>query len=206
MAVSKLTAIFGSSRRVGRWKVAKKSEALVIFGRCELDFRDAYADPDDDTISLKIFCLFGSVTVLLPEGASVQPSAVSVLSSSRLEVEVAEPSAQLPTLILVTTIVLGRCHVATVAHVEEEIDDPLEGWALQTPDMTPTSADATDFSRGLPDPIPMPQLHQKLSLGANARLGEMESAWIDGLPDAEAFEPSTDINEDGAEAFAPVSE
>lgn len=206
MAVSKLTAIFGSSRRVGRWKVAKKSQALVIFGRCEVDFREAYADPDDETISLKIFCLFGSVTVLLPEGASVQPSAVSVLSSSRLEVEVAEPSAELPTVILATTTVLGRCHATTTAHVEEEIDDPLEDWALRTPDIISTSAEATDFSRGLPDPNPMPQLHQKLSMGANARLGEMESAWIDGPPGAEAVEPSDDTNENGTEAFAPVPE
>lgn len=178
MAAAKLTAIFGTCRRVGRWKVAKRSEALIIFGRCHVDFRDAYADPEDESISLKIMCLFGSATVTLPEGASVQPSSVSVLSSSRFEVDPSGPTADLPPVVLVSTTIFGRCHAAT-AQEAEELTDPLEDWELKTSDVLPPQAPVEESSSGLADPTPMPQLHQKPSLGAHARLGEMESVWTD---------------------------
>ena len=175
MAAAKLTAIFGSSRRLGRWKIATKSEALVIFGRCHVDFREAYADPDAETISLKIFCLFGSIALVLPEGVSVQPSVVSVLSSSRFEVDATGATSDLPPIELVSTTLFGRCH-ATTFEVNEEFADPLEEWSLTPADVLNSVAEPLDSSSGLTDPTPMPAMHQRPSLGASTRMGEMETA------------------------------
>lgn len=181
MAAAKFTAIFGTSRRVGRWKVAKKSEALILFGRCHVDFRDAYADPEVETISLKMFCLFGSATVILPEGASVQPSVVSVLSSSRFDVDAAAPEAELPPLVFASTTVFGRCHASTVREDDEVADEQADS-ELGTADVPPPVSAPEGFALGLADPTPMPQLHQKPSMGAHVRLGEMESVWGDAEP------------------------
>lgn len=120
---AKLTAVLGNCKRTGRWKIRPNTKALVVFGNCKIDYRDAYADEDLEEIKLEVLCVFGRAVFLLPPGASVQPSAVSMFSSSSFEVEVTSVSSDLPSIKLESTTVFGMCRVQTV-HVESDVSSP----------------------------------------------------------------------------------
>lgn len=121
---AKLTAVLGNCKRTGRWKIRPNTKALVVFGNCKIDYRDAYADEDLEEIKLDVLCVFGRAVFLLPPGASVQPSAVSMFSSSSFEVEVTGLSSDLPNIKLESTTVFGMCRVQTV-HVENDATLPV---------------------------------------------------------------------------------
>lgn len=125
MPPAKLTAVLGNCKRVGRWKIRPTTKALVLFGNCSIDYTDAYADDDLEEIKLDVLCLFGRAVFTLPAGANVQPSAVSLLSSSKFEVEEIEQTCELPIIKMESTTVFGVCRVVTA--------DEVEGLALHEP-------------------------------------------------------------------------
>jgi hypothetical protein len=80
-------AVFGRTLRAGRWKVADDSLVIAVFGRCVLDLTRAYVDEDaDDELTMSVFSLFGSVSILLPPGCDVEPSGVAIAASSAVEI------------------------------------------------------------------------------------------------------------------------
>ncbi len=89
---SKVIAVFGRTVRAGRWKVADDSLVIAIFGRCVLDLTRAYVDEDaDDELSMSVFSLFGSVSIVLPPGCDVEPSGVAIASSSEVRIPSEKP-------------------------------------------------------------------------------------------------------------------
>jgi hypothetical protein len=88
---SKVIAVFGRTVRAGRWKVAEDSLVIAFFGRCVLDLTRAYVDEDDDDLTVSVFSLFGSVSILLPPGCDVEPSGVSIAASSEIEIPSDKP-------------------------------------------------------------------------------------------------------------------
>ncbi len=111
---AKLTAVLGNCKRTGRWKIRSHTKALVLFGNCKIDYRDAYADDDLEEIKLDVLCLFGRAVFILPPGANVQPSAVSLLSSSKFDVKVTTDTSDLPSITMETTTIFGMCRVQTI--------------------------------------------------------------------------------------------
>lgn len=111
---AKLTAVLGNCKRTGRWQIRSHTKALVLFGNCKIDYRDAYADDDLDEIKLDVLCVFGRAVFILPPGANVQPSAVSLLSSSKFDVKVTNVESDLPSIKMETTTVFGMCRVETI--------------------------------------------------------------------------------------------
>lgn len=83
---AKVIAVLGRTLRAGRWKLADDSLVIAIFGRCVLDLSRAYVDEEDDHLSMTVFCLFGSVSVVLPPGCDVEPSGIALLASSEVEI------------------------------------------------------------------------------------------------------------------------
>jgi len=123
---AKLTAILGSCKRTGRWKIRPHTKALVLFGNCKIDYRDAYADDDLEEIKLDVLCLFGRAVFTLPPGTNVQPSSVSVLSSSNFEVEATSETSELPSIKMEAITIFGKCRVHTfedtsVEDIAEEV-------------------------------------------------------------------------------------
>jgi len=104
-------AVLGACRRQGRWEVSARTSALVIFGHCHIDFREAYADAELENMKLSVFCLFGNATFLMPEGAHVRPSVVSLLASTGFDVPPSDAESSLPTIVLESTTLFGRCRV-----------------------------------------------------------------------------------------------
>lgn len=72
-------AIFSSSRRVGRWTLAKKLDSVAIFGSCLIDLRQADIIPEGGRI--EAVALFGSVQILVPPGLNVRVSGVPIFGS-----------------------------------------------------------------------------------------------------------------------------
>ena len=88
---SKVIAVFGRTVRTGRWKVAEDSLVIAVFGRCVLDLTRAYVDEEDDDLTVSVFSLFGSVSILLPPGCDVEPSGISIAASSEIEIPSDKP-------------------------------------------------------------------------------------------------------------------
>jgi hypothetical protein len=55
--------------RSGRWELARRSSFRSIFGTINLDLRQARLD--SDTVEIDVYNLFGTVTVIVPEGIEV---------------------------------------------------------------------------------------------------------------------------------------
>jgi hypothetical protein len=62
-------SIFGGVDRKGRWRVARRSFVLALFGGTDLDLRQA--ELDEPTVTVFSLCLFGGTDVYVPEGVEV---------------------------------------------------------------------------------------------------------------------------------------
>lgn len=89
---SKVIAVLGRTVRAGRWKLAEDSLVIAVFGRCALDLSRSFVDEEDDDLTMTIFSLFGSVSVLLPPGCDVEPSGVAIMSWSDVEIPSEQPA------------------------------------------------------------------------------------------------------------------
>ena len=106
---AKMLAVLGRSRRTGRWRLAKVTNVLALLGGCRIDMRHAVIE--DESLTMKITVLFGSASVLLPRGALVQPSGISLLSASTVEVAEEEPEGDVPTIAIEWLTLFGRLKV-----------------------------------------------------------------------------------------------
>lgn len=89
---SKVIAVLGRTLRAGRWKLADDTLVIALFGRCVLDLTRAYVDEDDDDLTMSVFAVFGSVSILLPPGCDVEPSGVAIVASSSIEIPSERPA------------------------------------------------------------------------------------------------------------------
>ena len=79
LTVDSVTTIFSESKRRGRWRL--KSSRLwlrTFFGSTELDLREVITS--ERTIEIAGLCLFGQVTVIVPEGVEVDLTGAVVFS------------------------------------------------------------------------------------------------------------------------------
>lgn len=83
---AKVIAVLGRTLRAGRWKLADDTLVIAVFGRCVLDLSRAYVDEEDEALSMTVFALFGSVSIVLPPGCDVEPSGIAILASSEVEI------------------------------------------------------------------------------------------------------------------------
>lgn len=83
---AKVIAVLGRTLRAGRWKLADDTLVIAVFGRCVLDLSRAYVDEEDEELSMTVFAMFGSVTIVLPPGCDVEPSGIALIASSEVEI------------------------------------------------------------------------------------------------------------------------
>ena len=77
-------ALFSHLVRRGRLELGPRSSFRSIFGTIDLDLRDAILTSPE--VELDIFSLFGTVTVLAPEGAEVEIVGGGLFASERLDI------------------------------------------------------------------------------------------------------------------------
>jgi len=73
--------LFGYAARKGRWRVARRSLALVAWGDLDLDLRQAQIDSGSVTLVVLVF--FGNADVYVPEGVEVDVGGLSVFGHRR---------------------------------------------------------------------------------------------------------------------------
>ncbi|MFB8040779.1 DUF1707 domain-containing protein [Streptomyces hydrogenans] len=74
-----LLAVFSSTTRKGRWRVARRTNAFAIFGNVEIDLTEAiFAQP---LTTINATSIFGNVEVRVPENISLRGSGVGILGN-----------------------------------------------------------------------------------------------------------------------------
>lgn len=114
---TKMLAVLARSRRGGRWSIASQSSVLAVLGACHLDMRRSSVD--GETFKMKVTVFLGSATFILPPGASVKPSGVTILAKSLVDVPETEEQCTLPTMEIEWTTVFGRVHIVTGSLTDE---------------------------------------------------------------------------------------
>jgi Domain of unknown function (DUF1707)/Cell wall-active antibiotics response 4TMS YvqF len=89
-------AAFSRLVRSGPWELAERSEFRAIFGTITLDLSQARLPGPH--VDLEIFNLFGTVTVLVPEGVDVSVTGGGMFASQVIEPQASRPVPGAPTL------------------------------------------------------------------------------------------------------------
>lgn len=96
-------AIFGGVERAGNWRVRRNIANLTLFGGSGFDFRDATFT--SDVVTLNVFCAFGGVDVVVPEGVNVRNETVAIFGGT--DVKNITPSPGAPTIVLKGLVLFG---------------------------------------------------------------------------------------------------
>jgi hypothetical protein len=93
-------AVFSHLTRSGPWSLPRRSAWRSIFGTVDLDLRQARLDSTDTV--LEVFNLFGTVTVIVPEGIEVVVRGGGLLASQKIAPPNRPPVAGGPKLVIDT--------------------------------------------------------------------------------------------------------
>lgn len=104
-------AFFSHLTRAGPWSLPRRSAWRAIFGTVDLDLRQVrLADPG--TV-LEVYNLFGTVTVIVPEGVEVVVRGGGLFASQKIDSPERRPVAGGPRLTIDTRGPGGTLHVRT---------------------------------------------------------------------------------------------
>ncbi len=95
--------------RQGYWELAPRSFYRSIFGTIDLDLRQATLAAGD--AELRVFNLFGTVTVIVPEGIAVDIEGGGMFASQKIDSPQAPPMPGAPRLKTVVSGPGGTLHV-----------------------------------------------------------------------------------------------
>lgn len=79
-----IVTLFGATERRGRWQPRRNLSVLNLFGGTVLDFREARFT--DNTCEINVFCLFGGIEVLVPEGTDLENRALAIFGGAGAKV------------------------------------------------------------------------------------------------------------------------
>ncbi|MFP3988196.1 DUF1707 domain-containing protein [Streptomyces sp. E11-3] len=78
-----LVAVFSSTTRKGRWRVARRTHVYAIFGNVEIDLTEAIFE--HQRVVIKAVSVFGNVEVTVPENISLHGSGSGVFGNFEVE-------------------------------------------------------------------------------------------------------------------------
>lgn len=107
-AAERLVAIFGNESRKGRWPVPARLEARAVFGDCHIELQDTTLP--HPVVTIEATAIFGSVTILVPEGVEVRLTGTAVFGSKESKLRgIAPPGG--PVLVVRSRVVFGSVTV-----------------------------------------------------------------------------------------------
>ncbi|WP_312718293.1 LiaF domain-containing protein [Mobilicoccus sp.] len=122
---STIVTVFGDCRRRGAWRVAPTTSAFSVFGDIELDLREAVVD--HETVDLRLYTLFGDLTLIVPPGWEVDVRGVQIFGDQKDKTRRAAPGPDARTVVLSAYGVFGDVTVRTLEIGEE----PPKWWKRQ---------------------------------------------------------------------------
>ncbi|MFF8411785.1 DUF1707 SHOCT-like domain-containing protein [Streptomyces omiyaensis] len=89
-----LLAVFSSTTRKGRWRVARRTNAFAVFGNIEIDLTEAiFAQP---LTTINATSIFGNIEVRVPENISLRGTGTGILGNFEVtSLEGVDPQAPL---------------------------------------------------------------------------------------------------------------
>lgn len=72
-----VVGIFGGGERKGRWRVKRRTNALAMFGGCDLDMSNAIFEGREVTVYA--FAIFGGIDVTVPPGVEIRSQGVGIM-------------------------------------------------------------------------------------------------------------------------------
>lgn len=146
-SAARFIAVLGRTRRVGRWKVSDANQVIAILGKCHLDLTEAFVDDEAEEVSMSVLTIFGSVSILLPEGSQVCPSGVAVLAVDAIDLPTTDEVTALAPLNLTWAALFARVRVTqevAEADGENQEPEPVELVVVPKPDPVASSADNSE--------------------------------------------------------------
>lgn len=113
-------AIFGGTRRTGRWTPARVNTAVAVCGGAELDFREAALGPG--VTELRIFAMWGGVEVIVPPGLNVESHGMGIMGGFDHAADRSAPDPLAPTLRISGVALMGGVDI-NVRHPGESSRD-----------------------------------------------------------------------------------
>lgn len=168
--VSRIISVLAETNRRDRWTIAPNTSMVTFLARSHFDFRQVEAE--GDVVVLDIICVFGHMTIVVPEGTKVQLSGFSFLASANCDVASPEDTTSpLPKIVVNATTVFGRISIRTpnaadlappvdttavavaLPAVEEPaaVDHAASVWAPLAADAEDATADTADTADATPD-------------------------------------------------------
>lgn len=108
----KLRALLSNVERKGRWTVPRALTLRVLWGNCELDFRDASLGPGVTEIDVRV--LMGNLEVILPPGLAVDIDVSAVLGNVEERHRIPpNPDPNMPIVRITGVVRLGNLETST---------------------------------------------------------------------------------------------
>ncbi|WP_432941376.1 DUF1707 SHOCT-like domain-containing protein [Kribbella sp. CA-253562] len=72
-----VVGIFGGGERKGRWRVRRRTNALALFGGCDLDMSNAVFEGREVTVYA--FAVFGGIDITVPPGVEIRNQGIGIM-------------------------------------------------------------------------------------------------------------------------------
>jgi hypothetical protein len=114
-----IISVLAQSNRRDRWTVAPHTSMFTLLARSFFDFRQA--ETTGKAVEIAVTCVFGKVTLVVPEGTDVQLSGISFLASATSDVASSDEPSSRPKLIVTAHTVFGKLCVRTPNEAERAL-------------------------------------------------------------------------------------
>jgi hypothetical protein len=104
----RMTAALSEIKRVGKWRMRRRSNANVFLGSVQLDLTEAAFETA--VVEVNVTQFLGSVFLRVPVGVTVRDETANVLGETSIK-GIGEPDPAFPTIVLRGTNVLGEIKV-----------------------------------------------------------------------------------------------
>ena len=104
----RMTAALSEIKRVGKWRMRRRSNANVFLGSVQLDLTEATFETP--VVEVNVTQFLGSVFLRVPLGVTIRDETANVLGETSVK-GTGEPDPALPTVVLRGTNVLGEIKV-----------------------------------------------------------------------------------------------
>ncbi|MGC0363884.1 hypothetical protein ABH922_001868 [Rhodococcus sp. 27YEA15] len=108
---STIVGVFGDVKRSGRWSLAVKTRAWLLFGDFTVDLRSATVDATTSTIT--VVSIFGDTSLVVPEGVCVELDGFDLFGDREFDGGRTDPGPGAPVIRIASYSLFGDVRVRT---------------------------------------------------------------------------------------------
>lgn len=105
----KMIGILGGGQRKGRWRVRRRTKAVMVLGGFELDMTELTFDAP--VVEIKLFALLGGLHLVVPEGVEVRNHCGNILGGVNVDTGGGPAVPGAPVIVLKGLLFLGGVDV-----------------------------------------------------------------------------------------------